>query len=468
MKNLLFIFIIFLSLTSCKTETKHPDIEAGWKALDGILARIQAPVFPDKQFVITDFGAKDDGTICTEAIRLAIETCNAAGGGRVVVPEGTYLTGAIHLLSNVELHIVEGATLLFSTNPKDYLPNVLTRFEGMELYNYSPLIYAYKQENIAVTGKGTLDGQASNENWWAWARTSREESEMKGVPSQKHPDNVPRLVEMMTNAIPVDQRIFGDGYFLRPSFFQPYLCKNILIEGVSIKRPPMWMLHPVLSENISVLNVKLYSPEAPNGDGCDPECCKDILIDGCVFNTGDDCIAIKSGRNRQGYDLGIPTENVVIRNCKMMDGHGGIVMGSETSGGVRNVYGYNCEMSSPNLDRAIRLKSNKYRGGVIENIFIRDITVGEVKNAAIRINQNYFSKAAPGEIHYTTYRNIFVENLTCQKADYAIQILGLEEHPVENVKIINCEFNNIKEENVLDFVNGLVIENISINGKLTE
>lgn len=468
MKNLLFIFIMFLGLAACKTETKHADIEAGWKALDGILERIQAPVFPDKQFVITDFGAKEDGTLSTEAIRLAIETCNAAGGGRVVVPEGTYLTGAIHLLSNVELHLVEGATLLFSTNPKDYLPNVLTRFEGMELYNYSPLIYAYKQENIAVTGKGTLDGQASNENWWAWARTSREDSEAKGLPSQKHPDNVPRLVEMMTNAVAVDQRIFGDGYYLRPSFFQPYLCKNILIEGVSIKRPPMWMLHPVLSENISVLDVKLFSPDAPNGDGCDPECCKDILIDGCVFNTGDDCIAIKSGRNRQGYDLGIPTENVVIRNCKMMDGHGGIVMGSETSGGVRNIYGYNCEMSSPNLDRAIRLKSNKYRGGVIENIFIKDITVGEVGNAAIRINQNYFSKAAPGEIHYTTYRNIFVENLTCQKADYAIQIIGLEEHPVENIKIINCEFNNIEEENVLENVNGLILENISINGKIIE
>ncbi len=277
---------------------------------------------------------------------------------------------------------------------------------------------------------------------------------------------MPRLLELMNNDVPVEERIFGDGYYLRPSFIQPYLCKNILIEDITIKRPPMWMLHPVFSENISILNVKLYSPDAPNGDGCNPECSKDILIDGTVFNTGDDCIAIKSGRNRQGYDLGIPTENVVIRNCKMMDGHGGVVMGSETSGGVRNVYAYNCDMSSPNLERAIRLKSNKYRGGVIENIYVKDIRVGEVNKAAIRINQNYHSKAAPGEIHYTTYRNIFIENLVCNRADYAIQILGLEEHPIENVKIINCEFNNIDNENVLDFVNGLVLENVSINGEV--
>jgi polygalacturonase len=210
----------------------------------------------------------------------------------------------------------------------------------------------------------------------------------------------------------------------------------------------------------------LISPDAPNGDGCDPEACKDVLIEDCQFNTGDDCIAIKSGRNREGYEKGIPTENVIIRNCKMFDGHGGVVMGSETSGGVRNVFAYNCEMNSPNLDRALRLKSNKYRGGVIENIYLKDIKVGEVKNAAIRINQNYFSKAAPGEVRYTTYRNIFVENMTCEKADYAIQIMGLEEHPIENVKIINCTFNNIKKNNVANFVNGLVFENTSINGEI--
>ena len=292
--------------------------------------------------------------------------------------------------------------------------------------------------------------------------------EKKADNLQNEPNSIPRLLDLMSRGIPTDQRVFGEGHYLRPSFIQPYLCKNILIEDVTIKRPPMWMLHPVLSENITIRRVKLFSPEAPNGDGCDPEACKDILIESCEFNTGDDCIAIKSGRNRQGYDVGIPTENVIIRHCKMLDGHGGVVMGSEISGGVRNVYAYDCEMSSPNLGRALRLKSNKYRGGIIENIYLRDIKVGEVNNAAIRINQNYFSKAAPGPIKYTTFRNIFVENMTCEKADYAIQIMGLEELPIENVKIINCRFNTIKKDNVLESVNGLILENVKINEKIVE
>ena len=225
----------------------------------------------------------------------------------------------------------------------------------------------------------------------------------------------------------------------------------------------MWMLHPVLSENITIRNVKLFSKGAPNGDGCDPEASKNILIEGCEFNNGDDCIAIKSGRNRQGYELGIPSENIIIRNCKMLDGHGGVVIGSEASGGARNIYAYDCEMSSPNLKRAFRLKSNKYRGGVIENIYLRDIEVGQVREAAIRINQKYHANLANAPIKYTTYRNIFIERMTCNKAEYAIQILGAEALPIENVKIIDCQFNNIKKENVLEFVNDLVLENVVIN-----
>lgn len=457
MKNLfVLIGIIIFSITGF-SQTKHADIEAGWKNMELILARIKQPVFPNRQFTITDFGAKTDGSLCTEAFRKTIEACNKAGGGRVLVPKGTYVTGAIHLLSNVELHVSEGATILFSTNPKDYLPVVLTRFEGSQLYNYSPLIYAYKQENIAVTGKGILDGQASVDNWWGWTK--------QGSNLQKEPNSAPRLLELAAKAVPDDQRIFGEGSYLRPNFIQPFSCKNILIEGVTLKRPPMWMLHPVLSENITIRGVKLFSPGAPNGDGCDPEASKDILIENCEFNTGDDCIAIKSGRNRQGYDLGIPSENIIIRNCKMLDGHGGVVMGSETSGGVKNVFAYNCEMSSPKLERALRLKSNKYRGGVIENIFLRNIKVGQVNNAAIRINQNYSSQVTNSEIRYTKYRNIFVENMTCGKGEYAIQIMGLEKLPVENVKIINCRFNNIEKENVIESVENLLLENVVINNR---
>ncbi len=460
MRSLLFCVSILFCLSSCTHEQKHEDIERGWEQMEVILQGINAPEFADQRFCILDYGASQDGELCTEAFRQAIEACHQAGGGRVIVPEGEFVSGAIHLLSNVELHLEEGAKILFSTNPMDYLPNVRTRFEGCELYNYSPLIYAYKQENIAITGDGVLDGQASMDNWWHWKRGHEDKSN-----SQQEPNSNPRLLEMMTNGVPVEERIFGDGYYLRPSFIQPFECKNILIEGVTLVRPPMWMIHPVLSENITIRDVKLFSQGAPNGDGCDPESCKNIMIEGCEFNNGDDCIAIKSGRNRQGYDAGIPTENVIIRHCKMLDGHGGVVIGSESSGGARNIYAYDCEMSSPNLDRALRLKSNKYRGGVIENIYLRDITVGEVKNAAVRINQNYSSKTTQGEIKYTRYRNIFIERMVCNKADYAIQIMGLEALPIENVKLIDCQFNNIKKDNVLEYVNDLVLENVTVDGK---
>lgn len=463
MKNLLLATLSIVLLFSCTEETKHKDIEEGWKKMLEIEQQIKAPVFPDRQFVITDYGAKDDGSLCTEAFEKAIKACHEAGGGTVLVPQGKFVTGAIHLLSNVNLHISEGAEVLFSTDPKDYLPVVRTLFEGCDLYNYSPLIYAYKQENIAITGKGVLDGQASMENWWPWKRL---EDGTKGF--QFSPNSVPRLMNYMTNRVPIEERIFGEDGYLRPSFIQPYLCKNILIEDVTVKRPPMWMIHPVLSENITVRGVKLFSPKAPNGDGFDPEYSKNILIENCEFNTGDDCIALKSGRNKDGYDRGIPTENVIIRNCKMKDGHGGIVIGSESSGGVRNVYVYDCEMDSPKLDRGLRLKSNKYRGGVIENIYLRNIKIGRVRAEAIRINQDYFTQAEPSDIKYTTYRNIFVENMTCDAAKYAIRITGLEEHPVENIKVINSSFKKVRAENEAVWVNNLVLENVEINGKLVE
>jgi polygalacturonase len=456
---------IFLLLQACFGQGPRGSIIEGWKEADRILQRIIPPEFPEQEFPITDYGAVSDGRLCTDAFRKAIEACHAAGGGIVAVPADTFLTGAIHLLSNVNLHLMEGAVIKFSTDPEDYLPVVLTRSEGMELYNYSPLVYAFKQENIAITGKGVLDGQASKENWWTWR--GREQFGWKeGMPSGHDPGSFPRLFEMSETGVPIEERIFGDGAYLRPSFIQPYQCQNILIEDVTLINPPMWMLHPVLSENLTIRGVKLFSKGAPNGDGCDPECCRDVLIEECVFNTGDDCIAIKSGRNRQGFEAGIPTENVIIRRCTFKDGHGGVTLGSELSGGIRNVYAYDCDMSSPNLVRAIRLKSNRYRAGVVENVFVRDIRVGEVRSTAILINQNYSEKSEViyGPEKYTVFRNIFVEGLTCERAEYAVQIIGVEEQPIENVQIIDCMFENVEKENLLQYVEGSRFENVLING----
>ena len=265
-----------------------------WSQMSKILARIKPPTFPDREFDVTKFGAVGDNiTDNTEAFRKALSTCAKAGGGRVMVPRGEFVTGAIHLLSNVNLHVASGATVRFTRDTSKY-PVVLTRFEGVELMNFSPLIYALEQENIAITGEGTLDGNADAEHWWDW-KTKTATRRNESAPANDR-DN---LFAMAEKGIPVPQRVFGPGHYLRPQFIEPYRCKNILIEGVTLLNSPMWQVHPVLSTNVTVHKLSINA-DGPNTDGCDPECCTDVLIKECLFNTGDDCIAIKSGRNADG------------------------------------------------------------------------------------------------------------------------------------------------------------------------
>ncbi|HUR57399.1 MAG TPA: glycoside hydrolase family 28 protein, partial [Opitutaceae bacterium] len=276
---------------------------AGWDSVPAILARIKAPTFPARDFPITDYGAVAGGADCSDALRQAIAACHAAGGGRVVVPAGVFHTGAIHLRSNVNLHVAEGATLQFLTDPDKYLPAVHTRWEGVECMNYSSLIYAFEQENIAVTGGGKLDGGADWDTWWAW------NDKRKGAVKQKIGRD--RLLQLGENGTPVAQRRFGAGDFLRPNFIQLYRCRNVLVEDVAIVRSPMWEIHPALSSNVTVRGVRIAS-HGPNNDGCDPESCRDVLIEKCTFDTGDDCIAIKSGRDADGRRIGVPSENIII------------------------------------------------------------------------------------------------------------------------------------------------------------
>lgn len=429
--------------------------EDPWLQADSILARIIAPEFPDKDFLITDYGAESGGTVdCSEAFAAAIDACSEAGGGRVVVPDGQFLTGAIHLKSNVNLHLADSAEILFSTDPADYLPVVHTRFEGIEIMNYSPLIYAFGQENIAITGKGTLNGQADSVHWWHWQKYETETRRLQRAA-------IDTMKAMAIRGVPVEDRVFGEGHYLRPAFVQPYNCKNILIEGVTIRNSPMWVMNPVLSSNVTVRGVQVFS-HGPNSDGCDPSSSTDVLIEDCYFDTGDDCIAIKSGRDHDGRRVNRPSENIIVRNCVMKDGHGGVVIGSEVSGGVRNVFAENCQMSSPNLDRALRIKTNSYRGGVIENIFMRNIDVGEVAEAAVRINMFYSDER--GE-HFSTVRNVLVQNMACEKSQYAVQINGEPEHPVQHVRIENSSFENVENENVTEGVEDLSLVNVTINGE---
>jgi polygalacturonase len=431
-----------------------------WDDVPAILARIVAPKFPARDFTITDatFGAVADGkTDATAAIRKAIEACHAAGGGRVVIPAGVFATGAIHLKSNVNLHVSEGATLAFSTDPKAYLPAVFTRWEGMECMGYSPFIYAFEQENIAITGKGTLDGRASNENWWSW-KGGKEDGWQPGMPRQHE---ARKKLEQMTEAgAPVVERVFADGSYLRPMFVQPYRCKNVLIEGVTVINSPMWELHPVLCTNVTVRGVTIRS-HGPNNDGCNPESSRDVLIENCVFDTGDDCIAIKSGRNADGRRLATRSENLIIRNCKMIDGHGGVVIGSEISGGCRNVFVENCEMSSPELDRAIRFKTNSHRGGVIENIYIRNVRVGQVKQAVI-LADFFYEEGDTGK-YDPILRNVVVENLTSGKSPHALFLRGYARTPIGSIKLINCRFEGVTKPSVISHVSSIEWVNVSMN-----
>lgn len=439
LKVWLFLFCLYAAGAAVPVNAAITE-EQGWQMLPGILETIQPPVFPERDFSVTDYGAKGNGdTDCTQAFKKAIDACSAAGGGRVVVPEGIYLTGAIHLKSNVNLHLLKDAVISFFTNTDDY-PLVYTRFEGTECMNFSPLVYAFEQENLAITGQGTLDGNADNTNWWRWKWTQK--------------DDVTALCGLGDSNIPVKDRLFGDGHKLRPNMIQPYRCKNILIEGVTIKNSPMWHIHPVLSQNITVKDVTVVG-HGPNNDGCNPESCRNVLIEGCYFDTGDDCIAIKSGRNTDGRRVNVPSENIVVRNCTMKDGHGGVVMGSEISGSVRNVFVEDCLMDSPNLDRGLRIKTNSVRGGVVENVFMRNVTMLQVKEAALRINYLY-QEGDNGDFP-PTVQNIFMTNVRCHKSKYPWHIRGYPHNPVRNVFITDCVFENTEEEGITEGIENFVV-----------
>lgn len=443
------LIIIVLSICSMQTMIGQNSLTNAWDSVPGILARIIKPTFANADFNIIDYGAVADGsTLSTLAINNAIKACNEAGGGKVIIPAGTFLTGAIKLRSNVNLYLSKGAILKFSTNPNDYLPVVLTRFEGVECYNYSPFVYAYQQENIAITGSGTLDGNADIGPWLNWKYSGDSDRSS--------------LFAMGEAGTAVSGRIFGSGHYIRPVFIQPYSCTNVWIDSVNIQNSPMWEINPVLCNNVTISACKISS-HGVNNDGCNPECCKDVWIHDCVFDTGDDCIAIKSGRNNDGRRVNTPSQNIVIQNCTMLDGHGGVVLGSEISGSVRNVFAENCTMSSPNLERTLRIKTNSVRGGTIENIHLRNIQVGQVASSFIEVNMNYEEGDAG---NFTpVVRNISVDNLSGNISPMVFNINCYTRSPISNLLLKNCTltansigtYNNIRK---------LQIVNTTINGQI--
>ncbi|WP_151736971.1 glycoside hydrolase family 28 protein ['Paenibacillus yunnanensis' Narsing Rao et al. 2020] len=385
------------------------------------MEEIMAPVFPEQLFRAEDFrlpgeGSEDDPGV----IQRAVDTCFGQGGGTVIVSAGEWRTGPIHLRSNVHLSVEKGAVIHFSDVFADYLPPVFTRWEGMECYNYSPLIYARDCENIAVTGEGTLNG--NGEAWWHWKQLQQTAAD--------------KLCYAESEGIPVEQRIFGtEQDALRPSFIQPVGCTNVLIQGISIHNGPQWTIHPVYCENIIIRKVKVVSC-GPNTDGLNPDSCRNVLIEDSSFETGDDCIAINSGMNEDGWRVNKPCENIVIRNCTMKEGHGGLVIGSGMSGGVRNVYAHHCSISGG--DRGIRLKSMRGRGGFVENIRFEQIEINDVREEAVQINMYYgYSTVIPKTDTPSIFNQIHIQDIAGDGARIAIEIKGLPEQRLSNIELHN-------------------------------
>ena len=470
-KKLLVLWMCFLlapiiTVAQGWDEVKYKQIEQS----------IRMPKFAEKTFPITKFGAKTTHTAAQnqKAIQKAIDTCSKKGGGKVIIPAGEkFLTGAITLKDGVNLVVEEGATLEFAFQPELY-PIVETSWEGLECFNLSPCIYAFKAKDIAITGKGTIDGGGSNDTWWPWNGNPRF-GWKEGMISQRI-ESRPRLLKNGEDGIPMynekgertPERVFGPQDGLRPQLVSFNKCDGILLEDVTLLRSPFWVIHPLHSTDITVRRVKMIN-DGPNGDGCDPECCDRVLIEDCYFNTGDDCIAIKSGRNRDGRERNMPSKNIIIRNCEMKNGHGGVVIGSEISGGCQNVYAHDCVMDSPELERVLRIKTNSCRGGIIENINMRNVKVGVCKESVLKINLDYEPKEICCRGYYPTVRNVYMENVTSESSQYGVQIIGLEEDTlVYDITVKDCKFNGVKDGNFMSGkTRNVNFDNLFINGSLS-
>ena len=474
--------------------------EAVWDetAYRQIEQSIRLPELSTREFLITKYGAAGspttsaaasplDGTTSAsepsrasaaalnqKAIQRAIDKCARSGGGRVVVPDGMrFETGAIQLKSGVNLVVGRGAVLEFVFQPELY-PVVETSWEGLDCYNLSPCIYAYRAHDIAITGQGTIDGGGSRQTWWPWCGAAKY-GWHEGIVSQKLGARA-RLLQNGEDAVPMtdakgrptSERTFGRADGLRPQLVGLNQCERILIEDVTLLRSPFWVLHPLKCRDVTVRRVHIEN-DGPNGDGCDPESCDRVLIEDCFFNTGDDCIAIKSGRNSDGRRRAMPSQNIIVRRCTMQNGHGGVVIGSEISGGCRNVFAHDCLMDSPNLDRVLRIKTNSCRGGIIENIFMRDVKVGQCAESVLKINLNYEPREICCRGNYPTVRRVLMENVTCRHSRYGVQIIGLDEDVyVHDITVRNCRFDGVARGNsITGKTRDISLDRLFINGSLT-
>ena len=392
----ILVSLLFLTtaISSCDKKEVSP-----WNQMTEVNNQIVPPVFPEGSFVITDYHDVKD-TLYTNAINRAITICSEQGGGKVIIPDGEFLTAPIRLKSNVNLHLSDSTVLKFTTDPF-FFDLVQTRIEGIDCYNISPLIYAYGETNIAITGNGVMDGQADSSNWLS-------ENRIRGIVQEdgKKINEKTLLYEMKEDSIPFKERVFMRENGIRPQFINLYKCKNILLEGFTLNRSPFWLIHPLLSENI------------------------------------------------------------IVRHCRMKDGHAGVAIGSEVTGGCRNVWVENCTMDSPELDRIIRIKSNAMRGGEVENIFIRNIRVGECKESILGFELKYWHVDDGPYLPY--FHNIHLENITSKKSQYVLHLDGFEDKiQARDIFVKDCTFDGVMkpEINKVTGVENIHFENVTVNGQ---
>ena len=410
-------------------------------------------------------GAKTDGKILNTAlINRTIDKLSAKGGGTLFFPSGKYLTGSVKLKSNITIELEAGATLLFSDNFDDYLPFVDMRYEGVMMKSFSPLFYAVDQHDITIKGEGTIDGQGKK--WWAEFFRVMVDLQKNGIKDlnkyQPMWDKANKDLNLynVTNA---DYKEVLDRRFFRPSFIQPVRCKNIKIEGIKIINSPFWTVNPEFCENVTIKGITINNPPSPNTDGINPSSCKNVHISDCHITVGDDCITLKSGRDLQARQIGVPCENITITNCTMLSGHGGVVIGSEMSGDVRKVAISNCVFDG--TDRGIRIKSTRGRGGIVEEIRVDNVVMKNIKNEAIVLNL-FYSKMDKEPVSDRTpiFRNIHISNLTGTNVNTAVRILGIEEMPVSDITLNNI---NIQSETGMeaDMVKNLELNNVRIDSR---
>jgi polygalacturonase len=459
---------LFLSLLAgCQVATPAP-VAAPQAALSQPV--LVPPTFLSQTFTIADYGAVGDGkTSNTDAFAKAITTCSTAGGGHLVVPPGTYLTGPIHLMSGVDLHLQKGATILFSRSFDDY-PLIITNFEGKQTVECTSPLSGDNLHDVAVTGEGIIDGQGdawrmvkksklTDDQWNALVQSGGvvDESGQTWYPSESARDGLRGLTRLRASGQPPridDYRPYRD--LLRPSLVCISNSQNILLDGNTFRNSPCWNVHLLYSDNITVHNVTVFNPYyAQNGDGIDIDSCRNVNLSDSNIEAGDDVICLKSGRDAEGRLAGRPTENVTITDCVLGHGHGGIAIGSEMSGDVRNVFVSNCTLRG--TDDGLRFKSVRGRGGVVENIHIRDIHMSDIKKSAIAFDMFYMVRrptggtddASPLDVRQTPpqpvdegtprFRDIFVSNVDCQGAQIAMQLRGLPEMPLQGVTLENVK-----------------------------